>query len=910
VALQKPSDLFQSKNKNTDSENFPLVAGNFSETFERFKINLEKIEILSEQIVSVKEELSGKLTRTDLDNAMVSHLMILDENFKYIQDQVKGINKSDLREFKINVNKLTELVDGLLNEELPKYKSQVSSSELRVERRFENLEKEHSNKIEECIKSIHNYLEDLNIENYVSKHSIECVEDYISKNYSDLINLREELIEKIDNLSLDEINKKISTIQKQYNIIHEQVVLQEGLLNQPPETENSDPLTPLDQNFVTIDQLNDHYRIFINRVQEQLANIGGGGETKLKYLDDIVGIATNASAYDGKFLKYNHSIGKFEFVTVSGGTGGGGESYWASTSAGIHTLSNVGIGTTNPQAKFHSYGVDDTLSTVFGAPTNTLIEVKDDNPWSIAFRRTDLGPTADVAAAWVDNNKNFLIAIGLPDGGFRYSVGLHTEYVKLYAYDQEKFSTLGAGATVIGTLFSNQLNISGTSILQSTTFIGTGTSTGTASQNLQVTGGAYISGNTGIGTTNPRTKLEIDGTLGFSSNNVLIGNISTGSNLTTGIDNTIIGIDAGTNTVDGSYNTFLGRGAGYYNSMGDDNVAIGRSAGYGSTLGSYGHFNTFIGKNSGFSNYAGFANNFIGLNAGQFNTYGSYNNFFGQQAGNYNINGNYNNFFGFRAGHNNTSGWYNSAIGYGALHNANAYSNIALGHYAGTSVTTGGYNVFFGNYTGGYNYSLIGQYNTFIGHYSGGSTTGSYNIMVGRNSGGSGTSASYNVFLGDSSGTNNTVGESNVFVGRYSGYVSAYGNSNVFLGSYSGYYNENGSHNTLVGTNIGISTLASYRVIFGTGLNTTRTFDAPDTKKDKQFAVGINTTGISEYWLVGNENFNIGIGTTNPTSKLTVQNGDIKVGVNTSSGLILTSPNGTQFRLIVSDSGVLSTSAV
>jgi predicted TIM-barrel enzyme len=31
--------------------------------------------------------------------------------------------------------------------------------------------------------------------------------------------------------------------------------------------------------------------------------------------------------------------------------------------------------------------------------------------------------------------------------------------------------------------------------------IGTGTSTGTASQRLQVTGGAYVSGNLGIGTT-------------------------------------------------------------------------------------------------------------------------------------------------------------------------------------------------------------------------------------------------------------------------------------------------------------------------------------------------------------------------------------------------------------------------
>ena len=54
----------------------------------------------------------------------------------------------------------------------------------------------------------------------------------------------------------------------------------------------------------------------------------------------------------------------------------------------------------------------------------------------------------------------------------------------------------------------------------------------------------------------------------------------------------------------------------------------------------------------------------------------------------------------------------------------------------------------------------------------------------------------------------------------------------------------------------------------------------------------------------------VGIGTTNPTSKLTVRGGDISVGVSTAHGVILTSPNGTQYRLIVDDSGTLSTVAV
>jgi len=65
----------------------------------------------------------------------------------------------------------------------------------------------------------------------------------------------------------------------------------------------------------------------------------------------------------------------------------------------------------------------------------------------------------------------------------------------------------------------------------------------------------------------------------------------------------------------------------------------------------------------------------------------------------------------------------------------------------------------------------------------------------------------------------------------------------------------------------------------------------------------------------------VGIGTTNPTSALTVLgnvtisgvstfSSDVKVGIDTSAGVILTSPNGTQYRLIVDNSGNLSTVAV
>ena len=136
------------------------------------------------------------------------------------------------------------------------------------------------------------------------------VDTYISKYSNDIIDLREDLFHEIKKkpvVDLRVLEEKINLLTLKYN------QLSEGLLNEP-SMGLEDP--------VTFEQLKKHYQLLVGRLQEQLSTLGGGGEVRLQYLDDIVGIATNAAAYDGKFLKYNHSLKKFEFVTVSGGGGG------------------------------------------------------------------------------------------------------------------------------------------------------------------------------------------------------------------------------------------------------------------------------------------------------------------------------------------------------------------------------------------------------------------------------------------------------------------------------------------------------------------------------------------------------------------------------------------------------------
>ena len=116
----------------------------------------------------------------------------------------------------------------------------------------------------------------------------------------------------------DEINKKINHFEEILSKFNNKTVLTEDIYP-TPSVKTSDPLTPLNQNFVTFEQLQKHYSLFINRIQQQLMTLGGGGSSKLWDLDDTDYYSVKNPA-DGNVLKYVSANAKWEAGVVSAGS--------------------------------------------------------------------------------------------------------------------------------------------------------------------------------------------------------------------------------------------------------------------------------------------------------------------------------------------------------------------------------------------------------------------------------------------------------------------------------------------------------------------------------------------------------------------------------------------------------------
>ena len=222
---------------------------------------------------------------------------------------------------------------------------------------------------------------------------------------------------------------------------NKQTVLNENVITEPSSTNNTDTLTPLDQKFVTFEQLSEHYRVFINRIQQQLSTLGGGGAVRIQDMDDI---DRSTVLTDGNLLKYDATTNKFVGATEVGGetlhnTLGLGNNSTRGMSVGVVTATAINLG--------------DNAKATFGSANEVkMFHTPDTSDFRAEFADTNyiiLTKTLDVKNQ--AGNKATITAFepgGIPE-------------VRLFNDGNEKLRTTGFGVTIFNQLDTTNIVASG-----------------------------------------------------------------------------------------------------------------------------------------------------------------------------------------------------------------------------------------------------------------------------------------------------------------------------------------------------------------------------------------------------------------------------------------------------------------
>ncbi|HBB98330.1 MAG TPA: hypothetical protein DC054_23350 [Blastocatellia bacterium] len=355
------------------------------------------------------------------------------------------------------------------------------------------------------------------------------------------------------------------------------------------------------------------------------------------------------------------------------------------------------------------------------------------------------------------------------------------------------------------------------------------------------------SGNVGVGTINPTTKLDVNGDINTSTQYSVGGNrvLSNG----------------------GLRNLFAGVGAGQNNIGGD---------------------NAFFGHQSGLLMTGGFGNSFFGTVAGTSST-GNLNSFFGRGAG-IQTSGQANSFFGADAGFGNTSGSSNTLIGYGADVGANNLTNataiganakvtqsnsLVLGSINGTNGAGADTNVGIGTSAPVNVLHLNGNHNDFALTFTNQSNT------AGRRG--------YRIAFDSDRLTFQSAADSGAFAANQMTIDPPTGNVGIgtTAPSFKLHINDPSNTGLRVQNNTSGGTVAGFG---GFG------------------AFQIDTIATTGGRFTVKENGNTGIGTNNPNAKLQVVGGNVYIA--NPNGVIISSPNGVCWLIGVSNAGALTTIAV
>jgi len=620
----------------------------------------------------------------------------------------------------------------------------------------------------------------------------------------------------------------------------------------------------------------------------------------------------------GSGISVDQSTGN---VTITATGGGGGSSQWVSTGAGIHTTSNVGIGTTVPSSKLDVYGSSNftTGASSVGIGTtavNVTAQNINLNAGTIlyntpgAFFESIVG-TFSVTSDSILFNSSFPVPFNVPTVSIAstsllpaFSIGQNVDGTGEdhigFTYDN-----IGGTAGVGGTarIFTSNGDLK---IVTDYNGIATGSNITVGSENIIFTDKLetqehlrITSSGVGIGTTNPTSALTVTGDINATGvvtatsfvgdGSGLTGVIGSGSGIVVLDDGSPIGtagtidfganlsvsaISAGVVTITASTGTpsqWVSTAIGIHTLS---NVGIG-TTNPTSALTVKGNTSLEILNISGVSTFVGglFAND---IYVGDYDRifFGNNSNFtIGYDTGNGEslIKNQTSAPFAIDLGSNNAS-TLTVRTGFG---NTLAYfsrTNVQLYESTNKKFETIGAGV-----------TVTGT--TFTNQLSVSGVTTTAGLIVSNIADFNGSDALL-YFNNDQKFATKNDGIQVTGLNRIVSSTFGFGNNGIKITT------DSTDQADIYHTSAGILNIDNYRATGGS-----IAFRATDGSGNTTEQARITSSGV-------------GIGTTNPTSKLTVRGGDISVGVSTAHGVVLTSPNGTQYRLIVSDAGALSTVAV
>ena len=315
----------------------------------------------------------------------------------------------------------------------------------------------------------------------------------------------------------------------------------------------------------------------------------------------------------------------------------------------------------------------------------------------------------DTATNWTNNNPTLLVG------------------EMCHETDTGKFK-VGTGAVWTSTSYANTQT---TSLTVTNDAIINGVRVGEGNNSLV--------GNTAVG-------IDALAVVALANRGTAVGYLA-GSSINGGFDNTLVGYRAGRsitgtgNNESGYDNTCIGSNAGGAITTANTNTLVGSAAGRDLTSSS----NTIVGQAAALVATAGGSNTAVGANALRNNGTGNSNVAVGNDA----LRG--------LAGAMNVGA--STAVGASALQAvqpaSTSHSNTAVGFQAGMAITTGKYNVAFGNQALVQN--KLGDANTALGEYAGDGCKASDNVIVGTNASYRNWWGNFNVMIGRGAGWGNTT---------------------------------------------------------------------------------------------------------------------------------------------------------